>query len=148
MSSLYKSFKTDKKLEIEGVTFELYDNRVTMARAGATNPAFVKAMNKRTQPYRRQIARNDMSPEKELEILREVYADAIIQNWEIKRGDTWSPGIEGENGTVIPFTRDNVILTLTNLPDLFTELQSLASGGQHYRVEEDREADSKNSSSS
>jgi hypothetical protein len=140
--SLYKSYKTDNKLETEGVTFELYDNRITMARAGASNPAFATSMNKRTQPYRRQIARNEMLPAKEAEIMRLVYADSIIQNWEVKDGDGWRQGIEGPDGT-IPFTHENVVKTLEALPDLFMELQGLATSAQNYRKEQ-LESDAKN----
>ncbi len=141
--SLFKAYKTDQKLETEGVTFELYDNRITMARAGSTNPAFTAAMTKRTQPYRRQVARGELTPAKELEILRLVYADSIIQKWEVKRGEEWVEGIETSDGGVAQLTHDNVVKTLTELPDLFLELQALASSAQNYRAEQ-LEADAGN----
>jgi len=134
--SLYKAYKTSEKLETEGVTFELYGNRVTMARAGSGNPDFVSAMAKKTQPYRRQIAQGSMDPKEELRVLREVYAETVILNWEIKVGEQWKQGIETEDGGVIPFNKDNVIRTLTALPELFIELQGLASNAAQYRAED------------
>lgn len=145
--SLYKAFKTSPKLETEGVTFELYGNRITMARAGAGNPDFATAMTKKTQPYRRQIAQGSMDPKEELRLLREVYAETVILNWETKVGDEWKQGIETETGGVIPFTQENVIKTLSALPELFIELQGLASNAAQYRAEELKD-DAGNSSSS
>ena len=134
--SLYKAFKTSKKLETEGVTFELYGNRITMARAGAANTDFVAAMTKKTQPYRRQIAQGSMDPKEELRLLREVYAETVILGWEAQVGGEWKSGIETESGGLIPFTPDNVIKTLEALPELFIELQGLASNAAQYRAED------------
>lgn len=134
--SLYKAYKTDKKLETEGVTFELYGNRVTLARAGSSNTDFVAALTKRTQPYRRQIQKGEMLPEKDNEIMRLVFADTIIQNWEVEVDGEWKQGIEGPDGSLMPFTHANVVKTLTDLPDLFGELQTLATQAQNYRAEE------------
>lgn len=134
--SLYKNFETDEKLETEGVTFELYGNRVTMARAGAANPAFQTAMTKRTQPYRRQIANGSLDPKKELDILMGVYVDTVITNWEVMVGKEWKRGIEDRAGNLIPYTKENVKATLAALPDLFSELQALATTAAHYRKEE------------
>lgn len=133
--SLFSAYKTDNKLETEGVTFELYGNRVTMARAGGANPAFQAAMSKKTMPYRRAIAQSSMDPREELKILREVYAETVILNWEVRRGDAWVQGIESEDGSTIPYSRENVIKTLTALPELFMELQNLASSAMHFRAE-------------
>lgn len=137
--SLYKAYKTDTNLETAGVTFELSGNRVKMARAGVGNPDFGLSMTKKTAPYRRQIAQGSMDPKEELRILREVYADVIILDWEVKRGDEWQRGIEAEDGSILPFTKDNVCKTLENLPELFVELQALASNAAHYKAEERKE---------
>lgn len=134
--SIYKNMKTDEKLTAEGVTFELYGNRIKMARAGIGNPAFQASMTKRTQPYRRQIANNTMDGNKEAEILRNVYADSVIHDWEVQVDGEWKRGIEAEDGSVIPFTKENVVATLEKLPELFLELQQLASNASHYRVEQ------------
>lgn len=142
-SSLFKTFKTDSKLETEGVTFEIADTRVTMSKAGVGNPAYATAMTKRTQAHRRQISRGELSPEQELNILRQVYADSIILNWEIRNGDGWRQGIPAEDGSIRPFNKDNVVAVLTELPELFLELQNLASNFQNYRAET-LEADSGN----
>jgi hypothetical protein len=142
-SSLFKQFKTDAKLETEGVTFEIADSRITMARAGVGNPAYATSMTKRTQAVRRQLARNELTPEQEVEILRQVYADSIVTNWEVRDGEGWRQGIPAEDGSVRAYNRDNVVKILAELPELFLELQSLASNFQNYRAEV-LESDAKN----
>ena len=141
--SIYKSLKTNNTLEKKGVTFELYGNRVTLARAGGSNTEFQTSITKKTQPFRRQIAAGTMEAETERRILREVYADTIILGWEVKVGDEWKSGIESPDGDVLPYSRANVLATLEALPELFVELQNLASSAQPYL--EDYEAGTGNS---
>ena len=59
--SLYKLFKTDEKLETDGVWLEYGQTeegkpiRIKIARAGGRNVAFAKALEKATRPYRKAI---------------------------------------------------------------------------------------------
>ena len=127
--SMYKNFKTDPDLERKGIVIDYGDFRVTTARAGGANKKFAKLLAARTKPHARAIQTDTMDPELALELLRRVYAEAIVLNWETKVNGEFKVGIEPEDGSekLLPFNSDNVELTLTNLPDIFTDLQDQAS---------------------
>src|SRR3546814_10059117 len=64
MANIYKMFQTDKGLETEGIWYN-FDKTTgfRLARAGGANMKFVKALEERTRPYRRQIEDNTIDPE-------------------------------------------------------------------------------------
>lgn len=145
--SMYKQFGTDKELEKNGVVIDYGEFRVTVARAGSANPKFVRTHEMLTKPVRRLIEQEALPRERELAIKRELYAKAVILNWEVNetKGDkeTWKQGIEGPDGTILPFNEENVIATFENLPDLFVDLQIQANTMKLF-LASNREADAKN----
>lgn len=125
--SLYGQFKTDPNVERNGVIIDYGIFRVTVARAGGANKKFAKLLEARTKPFKRAIQTETMDPDQALNILRRVYAETIILNWETNVNDKFKVGIEAEDGSkLLPFNADNVELTLKNLPDIFMDLQEQA----------------------
>ena len=141
--SMYGQFKTDSTLESKGIILDYGEFRITVARAGGANKKFAKLAEAKTKPFKRAIQTETMDNEKSMAIVREIYAEAVILNWETKVEKKFKPGIEGEDGKVLPFNKKNVILTLTNLPDLFADIQEQATKSALYR-ESIRETDAKN----
>jgi len=126
--SMYEKFKTDPDLERGGIIIDYGDFRVTVGRAGGANKKFAKLLASRTKPHNRAIQTDTMDPDLALEILRRVYAETIVLNWETKVDGKFKVGIEAEEGDKpLPFNADNVELTLKNLPDIFMDLQEQAS---------------------
>ena len=145
---MYQQFGTDKNLEKSGVVIDYGDFRVTVARAGSANSKFVRTHEFLTKPVRRLIEQEALPRERELAIQRELYAKAVILNWEVKETgkdskETWKQGIEGADGSVMPFNEENVIATFENLPDLFFDLQIQANTMKLF-LASNREADAKN----
>jgi len=146
---MYRMFKTDESLEKNGILIDYTYFRVTIARAGGGNKKFTRVMEAKAKPNKRAIQTETIEPEKILELLREAYAESIILNWEVKVGEDedknpiYKQGIEGPDGKLMPFTKENVLKTLRVLPDLFTDLQEQATKSALFR-EEIREADAKN----
>lgn len=127
MSSMYEAFRTDKEAERNGIIVDYGEFRITVARAGGANKQYQKALEVRTRPLRRAIDSGSLDNERSTEILRQVYAQTVVRNWEVKNEDgEWVPGIEGPEGDLVPFNRDNVLTTFNALPDLFSDLMQQA----------------------
>ena len=146
--SMYERFRTDKNLEKNGIVIDYCEFRVTIARAGSANPKFVREHEKLTKPVRRLIEQEALPRDRELSINRELYAKAVILNWEVKETgkdgkETWKQGIEGADGSILPFTEENVMATFENLHDLFVDLQIQANTMKLF-LASNREADAKN----
>lgn len=132
--SLYDTFRTDPELEQKGVVIDYGDFRVTVARAGGANRRYAKVLETMMKPYRRAMELGVMKEEKAREVLGEVYASAIVLNWETKRSGLWVQGIESKNGDeILPFTKENVAKVFQDLPDLFSDIRSQADKAQLFR---------------
>ena len=147
MSGMYKQFGTDKELEKKGIVLDYGDFRVTVARAGGANHKFVRTHEMLTKPVGRLIEQDILPVEREREINRQLYAKAVVLNWEVKevKGDkeTWKQGIEGADGSILPYTEENVINAFAAVPDLLTDIQIQANKMRLFRAA-DKEADAKN----
>lgn len=131
---LYDAFGTSTKSETEGVVLEIETSRITIARAGGFNKAYTKALDAKLRPHRRIIRAELMSEERALEFVREAFVETVVLNWETKKDDSWTQGIEGSNGELLPFTKENVLATLTALPDLFLYLREQADSPVLFRA--------------
>lgn len=125
--SMYDMFRTDPELEDKGVVFNYGTFRVTVARAGGVNRAFAKALELKAKPYRRAFELGALPEAVADEIMREVYAETIVRNWEVLKGDKWTQGIESEDGSILPFTKQNVMDAFKAIPDLFRDVLEQAN---------------------
>jgi hypothetical protein len=137
---MYDQFKTDGNLETQGIVLDYGDFRVTVARAGGANKRFERTLEAKTKAYKRAIQTETLPNEKGKAILREVFAEAVVLNWEVRKPgkkegeDTWEVGIEGPSGDVLPFSADNVAATFKALPDLFADIQEQAGKVSLFRA--------------
>ena len=138
--NIYKKFRTDEKLETKGIELNYGDNSkglpilIRIARAGGDNIQFTKTLEKRTKPFRRQLQLDTMDEKVAKKLMLEVYADSVILGWS---------GVEDADNNDIPFTRENCIKVMTDLPDLFADIQEQAGKAALFRIEV-LEEDSKN----
>lgn len=130
---LYKQFETDPSREQDGIVVDYGEFRVSVARAGGANKNYGKALDNKTRSLRRVIAAGLLDADRSREILMEVYAEQIVRSWETKVGDTWQPGIEAPDGTLLQFTAANVVKTFKALPDLFLDIKDQAESLTLYR---------------
>lgn len=146
---MYKAFETDKSLEKSGIVIDYGDFRVTVARAGGANKNYTKALEFYTRPYRRAIQTETLPQEVNDKIMMQVYAQAVVMDWETKKGtdENGDPifikGIESKDGDIIPVTQDNLVETFKALPDLFEDLVRQSGKSALFRKELDLE-DAKN----
>lgn len=137
MSALYKQFKTDANLEQEGVVLDLGVNEddqsrvgIRIARAGGGNVLFTKTVEQKLKPHRHALRTKTMGTKHLDRLMREVYADTVILDWENVRGPDNQP---------LPFNRDNVLKLLEDLPDLWKEIQSMSDDISVFREAERKE---------
>lgn len=139
--SLYNTFETDKSLERDGIVLDYGFNskqqpvQIRIARAGGANAKFAKVIEQKMKPYKRAIANDTMDNKVAEKLLIESYADAVILGWE---------GVEDRQGNPLDFTRENVVKVLTDLPDLFLDIQQQSQKSALFRAEL-REAEQGNS---
>ena len=141
--SMRKLFTTNKDLEVKGVEVDYGDFRVTLARAGGANKKFARILESKTKPFRRAIQTETMDNDRAQEILKEVYAEAIVLRWEVKLPDCkWKVGIEDleDETKIVPFNSTNVMVAFMELDDLFLDIQAMANKVSLFRetvLEED-----------
>lgn len=146
---LQEQFATDVSLETEGIVIDYGNDRIRIARAGGANKKFAKLLERRTKPFRRAIAVGAFSNDRSMDIMREVYAHAVVLDWEVNKGTEtvpkWEKGIDPKDaGTtgknLLPVTPENIKKVFINLPDLFIDLQQQAQAGALYREEMNKDA--------
>lgn len=139
--NLYNTFETNKDLERDGIVLDYGFNskdepiQIRIARAGGANTKFAKVLEQKMKPYKRAIANDTMDNKVAEKLLIEAYADAVILSW---------TGVEDREGNSLEFTRDNVVKVLTDLPDLFMDIQAQSQKSALFRAEL-REAEQGNS---
>ena len=124
--SIYKRFKTDADLEAKsGIELDYGDGvKIRVLRAGGSNLAFQKALREALIKHGRRLSA--MSDDESVRGMAEIYADTVIVGWE---------GISDENDEPLPFSKANVVKVLTELPELFRDIQSAAQSVDLFRAE-------------
>ena len=132
--SMYKQFESDQNAEQNGIVLDYQSFQVTVARAGGSNKRFQKTLEALTRPYLRAIKTETIDPDKAAELMIRAYADSVILNWEVLRDGQWVRGIEGKDGELLPFTKENVVATLTALPNLYDDIREQAANAVLFRM--------------
>lgn len=124
--SIYKRFKTDSDMESKsGIELDYGDGvKFRVLRAGGSNLSFQKALRDALIKHGRRLSA--MSDDESVRGMAEIYADTVIVGWE---------GITDEHDEPLPFNRANVVKVLTELPELFRDIQSAAQSVDLFRAE-------------
>lgn len=132
MGSPYEAFETDPNLECgEGVRLDYGGFSITVHRAGGGNHRFLRVLEAKLKPHRRQLQAGTLDEELARGLLIEAYAEAVVVGWS---------GVEDRDGRPMAFTRENVIKLLTDLPELFRDVQEQAQGLANFRRAQREEA--------
>lgn len=142
MSGLHAKFKTDRVKEVEGVAIEFSDApnddgsipTFTISRMGKTNRAYSKALEQATRPYRRQIELKIFKEETAESVFMGVFVDTILTGWQHVRNERDEP---------IPYNKQNAIMLMSELPDVYERLQEEAKLASNFR-EAELEEEAKN----
>lgn len=145
MANPYQMFAVDKRTEQEGIFVNYGDFRLRIARAGGSNQRFRRLLQAKLKPYRHQLDNETMDDAVSELLFRECYAEAVVQGWETKvvaedGTEKWEPWLETPDNPRLPFTVENCVKVLTDLPDMFRDLQAVAGKAAHFRrIEEDED---------
>jgi len=146
--SLRNALKTNPGLEQNGVTLQIANTRVLLARAGGANQAYNAKLTVWYKGNKRAIELDSFSNDAMRKLFIEFYADCIVRKWETdlaydepftptdeqpEKPERWVDGIEDGKGGVVPFNRENVIAYFNEVPDWFNECKLFAENAQHYR---------------
>ena len=136
MKRMYGTFASDPEAEVNGIALDYTDFRITIARAGGANKKYAKALHRKSQPYQRLIALDQMDNDKAVDILMQVYAECVVKDWETKNDeDVWVTGIENPEGDeLLPVNPANILKTFRALPDLFADVREQAEKGALFRT--------------
>ena len=109
-TNLDKIFKTDDKLEVEGIWLDISEETGFLVRrfGGANTSKFSSAMAKHYAPYARLIENKTLDRKKEDEIMIKVFVDACLIDWK---------GVQID-GVDTPCSPEIAIQFLMNLPEL------------------------------
>lgn len=138
--SLYAKFETDRSLEKQGITLDYGPNshdkpiEIRIARAGGSNDAYLKRMEAKAKPHRRQIQHDTIERITLENIVKEVYAETVVLGWS---------GVEDRDGNEMQFNKENCLKLFNDLPDLYADIQEQAQSSALFRMSV-READAKN----
>jgi len=134
--SFYNTFQTDENLENgQGVDLDYGQNGIiTIHRAGGSNKSFARVLNAKMKPYSRQLQTDTMEDEIASKLLIETYAETVIINWK---------NVTDQEGNKLAFNRSNCIKILTDLPELFKDIQNQANSISNFRKEQE-EIEAKN----
>lgn len=142
MANPYAIFKTDEKLETEGVILDYGSFRIKIARAGGANKAFGKQFTERFKPYKRQMDIGSMDDKVATSIMAELYADTIILDMDVLDETNSKPsepvyvqGVLDPDGKVLPYEKSNVVAMLIELPELFRDVQEQSNLVSLFRIE-------------
>jgi hypothetical protein len=143
MASAYKLFNVNQQAEQAGVLMNYGDFRLRIARAGGSNAKFRRLLTAKLKPYRHQLDNDTMDDNVSEQLLKEAYAEVVILGWEsrvVKDGvETWEPWLDTPHGK-LKYSADNCIKVLNDLPELFRDIQSMASKVATFRADEEEEA--------
>lgn len=142
---MYEKFETDADAESEGLLFTFNEAgfRCRLARAGGGNREYARVLQRVSARTRRAMETGTLSNAEAEDIMHNAYATAVVKSWETLVDGEWKKGIESKDGTLLPFTTENVIATFKALPMVFQIIKDCAESWQSF-LSAEREADSKN----
>lgn len=127
--SPYDIYETDETLESgKGVEVEYPFGTFIINRAGGANKKFAKVFNEKLKPHMRKHQQGILEDEIKEKILAETYAQTVIIGWK---------NVHDRDGKKLNFSFKNCVKLLTDLPDLFTDLQLQANDFATFKAEQE-----------
>jgi hypothetical protein len=113
MESIYSIFETNKDIERDGFALEYGPSTFILARAGGSNDAYQRCVDRKMRPYRSAINSGTAQESTLRKVMAEAYSEKVVKAWD---------GVADRDGVEIPFSQENCLKLLLDLPDLFDEL--------------------------
>jgi hypothetical protein len=132
--SAYEQFSSEGDLEKDGKWFTIGTMEFKLSRAGGNNTEFLKMLRKHVTPLKRLIDAGHIVEKQSQAALAKVFAGCIVKDWR---------NVYGRDRVLLPYSKENCITLLTDLPNLLLELNKIVDNFDNFR-KADLEADAKN----
>lgn len=135
MNALFSQFKTDPRLEREGVSVEYLTGdeeadktppTFMVARAGGANIAYDNMLDQRLKPLRRRLQADNVSNKEIEKITKEVFIETVLKGWK---------NVKDESGNVIEFSKVAAAELFTALPELYEDLRRQSNTISLFRAD-------------
>jgi len=126
IASAYALFESSAEAEANGVWIPIGPFKFKIARAGGGNQAFSKEAMKRFKPFQAAISNETMPKEIADQMVIDIFVDTIVLDWK---------DVGDREGKPIEFSKEAAKTLLTELPNLFQELQAQAQKTGNFRKE-------------
>lgn len=124
VTSAYDLFETVGSLEKTGVWIAIGPMEFLLARAGGENTEFKKAAQAKFKPFELALANDTMDEKLAQKLVIEVMCTTVLLGWR---------NVYDRDKNELPFTKENAIKLLTDLPALFEKLQAEAQRIGNFR---------------
>lgn len=135
--SLRGAFKTDPKVEKDGVDIDYGSAVIRVTRAGSSNRKYMAAFTKAMRPFQSAIKHGSVPDAQLLPVMIKPFAEHVILSWKTRVGDELKPGIENKDpeGELIPATVEAICAFLKEVPDLYYDLHQQAGDRSLFLVD-------------
>lgn len=125
-TNLDSLFKTDKTAEQSGEWYSVAPGvRFLLARLGGANAEKLKKVHSfHFKPLARRLRSGEMTQDEEHNALAKVFVEAVLLDWE---------GLTDMDGSELPFTKENAVEILTELPELLGQLSAFSEDVDNYK---------------
>lgn len=129
--SLYKQFKLDDTKQKEGVDVKFAPNddetvpTFRLSYMSVTNPRYTKMLERESQPYKRLMDLKQLTPDLDNKIMARTFCQSILLGWE---------NVQDIDSKPFPFTVENAIKLMLDLPELFSALKQEASDASKFKA--------------
>lgn len=129
---IFKQFATNPALESGGVPIEFDANddgtipTVYIARQGASNKKYAKAVEAAYRPIRRKLELKTVTNEEADPILKKLFAYNIIVGWD---------NVQDEKNALIPFSAENALALISDprMQDFYARLDEASKESAMFR---------------
>lgn len=128
--NLWEQFEADEDMEKSGIWLEVGETddhlpiRFLIARAGVSNPKYMKVLQAKMKPIQRLLENDLLEAKASVDVMKKVFSEAIVLNWE---------NVMDRDGKPMPFSKENCLMLFNKLPDLFAHIQAEASKLANFR---------------
>jgi hypothetical protein len=126
MRSIKQLYATNSEDEKNGKWFDYGEfGSFLLARAGGANTRFQSFAEEALRPYRHAIEANVLPDALAQSVAIKIFVETCLLNWK---------GVVADDGTELPFSKENATALLGDVPQLLNDLQKFSSAWGNYRA--------------
>lgn len=129
--SPYAMFSSNADKEAAGIWKQIGATSYLIARAGGNNEKFLKVVKDKFLPFQSAINSDTLPKAVAKQLAVEAFVGTILLDWK---------NFVDRDGTELPFTKENALRVLTDLPELFTTLSKEAQSLANFQDQQLEEA--------